>query len=202
MKRACRCMINGYLAKLSRMFFRTVRYDLAGAAPQTTEIFSMWSDRVVSFKFPLLGTVLTIATLTAAADGPVQNGRSQPATATSYVCPGSIRVTEKWADRIEGWTDGRTDSANKLTRLTVYSGPPSEMASLVPDETIGVLNGRRRTVWKLVASGRPYWMECAYSGTRVVLQREVGPQMKSCWIESDPAVVLNGRPMITAIACE
>lgn len=117
-------------------------------------------------------------------------------------CPSTVQVSEQWVDRAGGWTDARTGFPSKLESLSVYAGPPANKASLVPDEVVDLPGRRQRTVWKLTPSERAYWMECAYSNTKVVLQRELGTRITSCWIEVKLDVVLNGRPQVVGASCE
>lgn len=129
----------------------------------------------------------------------------KPAGATEPVpdvCPATVQVTEQVVERAKGWSDARAGFSSKLESLSVYSGPPADKASLVPDEVVDLPGQRQRTVWKLAPSKRTYWMECGYSHTKFLLQRELGARATSCWIEVRLDVLLNGRPQVVGASCE
>lgn len=135
-------------------------------------------------------------------DDGVDGGYVRLPQKSPFACPSQIHVSERWEDESEGWTDARLNIPRRFDRLTVFAGRPVERASLVPDESVEMRNGNERSIWRLVPIGRPYWMQCEYDGTRVVIQREVGAAMSRCWIEVNPKVHHNFRPQVISAACE
>lgn len=162
----------------------------------------MSSDKWNSWRLRRLAAVFVLLfALSAAVTCFTATSQAAPPAASSYACPSTIRIEERWVDRVDGWIDDRGNVANRLERFSVFDGPPSEMADLVPDGVTDVPGGKQRTVWTLAPHGRSYWMVCSYSGTRVVLQRELKASIKSCWAEWSAEATSNGRPQITGAAC-
>jgi len=90
---------------------------------------------------------------------------------------------------------------NLLASVTLFDGPPQELASLVPDET--KVKGRVLASWQLTPNpGRQYWLACGYSGTRITLARALPKDLRTCSVTYDPAVTLDGLPSIERIACK
>jgi hypothetical protein len=90
---------------------------------------------------------------------------------------------------------------NQLASVTIFDGPPQELASLVPDQTH--VKGRVLASWQLTPNaGRQYWLACGYSGTRITLARALPGEIRSCSVTYDPKVTLDGLPSIERIACK
>jgi hypothetical protein len=113
-------------------------------------------------------------------------------------CPARIDVqAQSLAKAAPGWTAAHAAEArHDLWYVTLYDGEPKEMASLVPD-----VNGARRQAWQLPHQGRPYWLECHYTRTTIVLARPLPAKMQSCEVTFETSVTLDGHPVIKQVAC-
>ena len=86
-------------------------------------------------------------------------------------CPMSISVTQNLAAPATGWTEGRENLPTELAGVTVFDGPPEELASLVPDGDSE--DGNTTEFWTLDANPRGYWITCHYSSTTVTLTQRL-----------------------------
>jgi hypothetical protein len=114
-------------------------------------------------------------------------------------CPARIDVQpQQLAKAAPGWTAAHAaDAHHDLWYVTLYEGEPKEMASLVPD-----INGRQRQSWQLLPHPvRPYWLECHYTRTTIVLARPLAPTLKSCEVTFVPSETLDGHSVIKQVAC-
>lgn len=112
-------------------------------------------------------------------------------------CPAKIDVqTQQLARPVAGWTAARAAGArHDLWFITLYDGEPKEMASLVPD-----VNTRLKQSW-VVPAGRPYWLECHYTRTTIVLAKPVPAGVKSCEVTFVPSETLDGHAAIKQVNC-
>lgn len=130
-----------------------------------------------------------------------QGGHSRPGGSAQYVCPDAIQISENAIKNYPGWTTRLAEQQHGMKALRVYDGPPSSMVLLKPDRQVKVADGKMRSVWD-VPPNRSYWMECEYSDTLIRLQRQLEAGVKSCWFETNPAVMTDRGPMVTRAACE
>ena len=123
------------------------------------------------------------------------------AAAQDVRCPERISTTQTLSQSVPGWTNQMDATPNMLAGVTLYDGPPKDMASLVPDETH--LRGKLLASWDLTPNpGRQYWLACGYSGTRVTLARPLPTELRTCTVTYDPKVTIDGLPSIERLACK
>lgn len=72
----------------------------------------------------------------------------------------------------------KKDRPNSLHRMSLYDGPPEQMAALKPD------NGDENAppVWTLgrLPTGRQHWIVCHYDDTSVTLARALPESVRQC----------------------
>ena len=119
-------------------------------------------------------------------------------SAADFACPAKIEVQKQQiAKAVPGWTAAQvTDPRHDLWFVTMYSGEPKEMASLVPD-----ISGKLKAGWTLAPQTHTYWLECHYTQTTLVLARAVPASAKVCEVTYTPGVSLDGQQVIKQITC-
>ncbi len=100
------------------------------------------------------------------------------AKAEDFVCPDHVETTMVMEplDVTSPWTIRTAhDNGQTLTGMTVFDGPPDEMASLVPDEQ------GEFPVWIFTAEKpRAMWVECNYYNTPLKLSRVLPDAATRC----------------------
>ena len=114
-------------------------------------------------------------------------------------CPAKISVDrQKLSTPVAGWSVIPRDvQPHALQGVTFYDGDPAEKADLAPDSS-----KRGQQTWEFAAQTKPYWLTCHYSGTTVVIGRQLPKQTKSCTVTFLPNVSIDGAPAIGRIACK
>lgn len=116
-------------------------------------------------------------------------------------CPMKIEVSQSLATPQEGWTDGREKLPTELAGISVFDGPPEELADLVPDD--GADTGDSRSdVWSLPKNERGYWLTCRYSSTTVTLTRQLPATVTRCEAVYEKQLsFIGGAPVVRSVAC-
>ena len=103
------------------------------------------------------------------------------AVALEFRCPVKISTKQSLAQPADGWSSSvDSDTPHWNDGLTVYNGPPSEKASLVPDGPEGA------EFWVNDLKFGGLWMECAYFRSAVKLQRKIPSNVKRCALKLGP----------------
>jgi hypothetical protein len=124
----------------------------------------------------------------------------QPARADDFAsCPAKISVDrQKLSTPVAGWSVIPSNpQPHALQGVTFYDGDPADKADLAPDSS-----KRGQQTWAFAAQAKPYWLTCHYSGTTVVIGRQLPKQTKSCTVTFVPNVSIDGAPVIDRIACK
>ena len=113
-------------------------------------------------------------------------------------CPAKIDVKpQQLATPVPGSTVAYTNSQNHaLWLVEIYDGDPKEKADLIPD-----INEPLKQAWTLTPHERPYWLECHYTQTSIVLRYRLPDSVKSCVVTMHPGVKLDGQSVIKGIEC-
>ena len=87
-------------------------------------------------------------------------------------CPATVAVEQKASAPAPDWTVSYSGHETAVAGVTIFDGPPTEQASLVPDseKTVG---DNIIQVWELPKSGRGYWLQCNYANTTVQISRRL-----------------------------
>jgi len=86
-------------------------------------------------------------------------------------CPMKVEVRQALAAPPSGWTAGLDKLPTEVAGVSVFEGPPEEMADLIPDDGKDAAD-TRSDIWNLPQSDRGYWLVCHYSNTTVILSRQ------------------------------
>jgi hypothetical protein len=119
------------------------------------------------------------------------------------VCPESIAALESLSAADDAWRV-ETDLGKRgkfLDSISVFSGPPAEMASLIPDRTSRKKQLRTST-WVFPAqASATYWVACTYSNSTLQLTRQLPGGVRRC--ELSERLLPNGvRLGIAGMKCE
>ena len=98
-----------------------------------------------------------------------------------FECPAEIQTTQNIKEPApEGWASIPNPQSKKyLDSISVFDGPPEELASLVPDnEENQILS---KTVWSFhKKKDRPIWLACSYLRTDIVLAKALPLEITQC----------------------
>ncbi len=111
-------------------------------------------------------------------------------------CPNEIKTEQSALNMPVGWSSS-IDSVNAreyLEGVSFYSGPPAQMADLVPDDE----NAKQPSLWTF-APGEKIWMVCRYANTKVRLARELPKDTKQCRVSWGKK---SEDPLISTIVCK
>jgi hypothetical protein len=100
------------------------------------------------------------------------------------------------------WTVTYTDHKPVLDQVTIFDGPPKDLASLVPDEEKTV-KGKLIQTWTLAKNARGYWLQCDYSDTSAAAYRKLPDTIKRCRVSYDQSEHLPGGHLaIESVSCD
>lgn len=98
------------------------------------------------------------------------------------MCPPTIAISQKATTPPPGWDVSNQAMRIEVSGVTVYDGPPTELASLRPREE-ETADNKFVATWKFHKkgnSGQGYWIECDYTHTNVVLSKRVPDSVGKC----------------------
>jgi hypothetical protein len=103
----------------------------------------------------------------------------EPTEVGDVACPASLAVEQKPASVPAGWTVTAGEPSLGLAGVLVYDGPPSDEASLVPDQK----KTRREltSTWRFPTSRpRDFWLACVYGSSAIRLTRVIPANISRC----------------------
>jgi hypothetical protein len=113
----------------------------------------------------------------------------------------AIEVDEKLVAPQPGWTEGLSGLPTELAGISVFDGPPEELAELVPDDGLHAADARS-DIWDLPKSDRGYWLTCRYSSTTVTLTRQLPATVTRCEAVYETKLrFVGGDPVVRSTAC-
>jgi len=116
-------------------------------------------------------------------------------------CPMNISVGQSLAAPVADWTEGAEDLPTELSGLTVFDGPPEELASLVPDGD-SETDKTATEYWTLAANPRGYWITCRYASTTVTLTRRLPNSATRCEVVREKEIAfIGGQKVVHSMAC-
>jgi hypothetical protein len=116
-------------------------------------------------------------------------------------CPMKIDVDEKLTVPQPGWTEGLSGLPTELAGISVFDGPPEELADLVPDDGVDAADARS-DIWNLPKNDRGYWLTCRYSSTTVTLTRQLPATVTRCEAVYEKEIhFVGGDPVVRSVAC-
>ena len=115
-------------------------------------------------------------------------------------CPATLAVDQK-VEALAGWEVVIDAKSFPLDRVALYSGHPSEKATLVPDESSPRAGGSIDR-WTFTRSpNESIWLACVYSGTGAILAQRLGDSIKGCAVdyETTPS---GTRQRVVSVSCQ
>ena len=150
-------------------------------------------------------SALLVLVLVIAAPGRAEQTGTQPAPARGVAearCPPTITVDERVPEHPDGWTVTQRKLGHRMAGVTFYSGPPSEEASLVYDET-KTSGDEWIATWHFTPGATPFWIECRYEGTTMQLARPLPQTVTVCHVTYDKRIVSDPRhDEVRRLVCE
>jgi len=123
-------------------------------------------------------------------------------SAADSLCPETVSVKQTGVPPSSEWSLSYSTTPIQLERVTFYSGPPKDEASLVYDAWVNAEDSSTAT-WKLPKDPRGYWIKCSYRGTTLELSKTLSPTVSSCRVTYDRQTSSSaGLPVIKRIACQ
>lgn len=116
-------------------------------------------------------------------------------------CPISISVSQSLAAPVTGWTEGTESLPTELSGVTVFDGPPEELASLVPDSD-SEDDKTTTEFWTLATNPRGYWITCHYSSTAVTLTQRLPDSATGCEVVREREIAfIGGQKVVRRVTC-
>jgi len=143
-------------------------------------------------------TILTLAAAVAAA----LSLPAGEAAADDVACPSEIVVEQTLAEPVEGWTTEVDPWPTELVNLSVFDGPPEELADLIFDDEVE--DSETWTVsWLLQADNpRGYWIRCRYANTLVTITQQLPEGVTRCEMVFEKQMsYADGRPVVRSMRC-
>jgi hypothetical protein len=116
-------------------------------------------------------------------------------------CPPKIETMQRLMVPAPGWSVSSDKAPHQLAGLTFFEGKPEEKASFVPDKQEKV-NGKTLASWTFVAGERGIWATCTYSGTDIVLARQLPKNTRACSVTYSTTETISGLPVIEKVDCK
>jgi len=118
-------------------------------------------------------------------------------------CPPELAVEQKAVAPESGWTVTYSPYQTAIAGVTIFDGPPSEQASLVPDNQKTTADTVIQT-WQLAGSGRGYWLQCEYANTTAQLYRGLPASVTRCEVSYARNLHFGGagRPVVKSVNCK
>lgn len=121
---------------------------------------------------------------------------------TKIDCPREIKVTESVTAVDSSWSATRNEGGRYiLDSVSVYSGHPRGMASLIPDKSV-VRHLRRVSTWNFIASEKEeHWMACSYINSLTLLTKALPKNYKKCELTTE-LLPTGAKLSVESFACE
>ena len=94
-------------------------------------------------------------------------------------CPAEVAVEQKASAPAPEWAVGYSGYPTAISGVTIFEGPPSEQASLVPDNQ-KTSDDKVIQTWQLIKSDRGYWLQCQYANTTAQISRRLAANVARC----------------------
>jgi hypothetical protein len=124
---------------------------------------------------------------------------SSAAFAIELGCPPRVEVNEKLVSGYRDWSEGRSEEPHRLAGITIFDGPPSEMASLIGTDKV-LSKTKTRTSWSFDGD-HEHWLLCSYANTSVTLSRAIPKVVKTCAVTYSRITSIAGLPEILKLEC-
>lgn len=121
----------------------------------------------------------------------------------SVECPPTIETNESAKDVGDSWRleQDLGKRGKFLDSISIYSGPPKEMATLVPDKTTQK-SKKRKSVWSFSnQSNDQYWVACTYTNSSLLLTKPLPKGTKKCEL-SESLLATGVKLAVESLICE
>jgi hypothetical protein len=116
-------------------------------------------------------------------------------------CPMKVEVKQALTAPPSGWTAGLDKLPAEAAGVSVFDGPPEELADLVPDDSKDGAD-TRSDIWNLPHSDRGYWLVCHYANTTVTLARPLPATVTRCEaVYEKQQTFAGGAPVMRSSKC-
>ena len=116
-------------------------------------------------------------------------------------CPMKVEVKQALATPQSGWTAGLDKLPTEAAGVSVFEGPPEELADLVPDDGKDAAD-TRSDIWNLPQSDRGYRLVCRYANTTVILSRQLPATVSRCEaVYERQQTFAGGAPIVRSVKC-
>ncbi|MGB8682181.1 MAG: STY0301 family protein [Candidatus Binatus sp.] len=117
-------------------------------------------------------------------------------------CPAEIAVEQRASAPAPDWTVSYSGYQTAVAGVTIFDGPPSAQASLVPDneKTSG---DNLIQIWQLAKSDRGYWLQCNYANTTAQISRQLPASVTRCDVVYDRNMRFSGGAnVVKSVNCK
>lgn len=122
------------------------------------------------------------------------------ATPLVLTCPARLQLSES-TQPPAGWQLVPGTEPRAFAGLGVYSGPPQEMASLVPD-TQRRKGKQVQSVWRFNADSDQHWLACSYRQTAAQLGQRLPAGLRQCTAMHSPGTRPTDLQASPELRCE
>jgi hypothetical protein len=117
-------------------------------------------------------------------------------------CPTTISVEQRGSAPAPDWTVTYSGYQTAVAGVTIFDGPPSEQASLVPDSE-KPSGDNIIQIWQLPKSDRGYWLQCNYANTTAQISRRLPASAARCDVVYDHNVRFAGSGnVVKSVNCK
>ena len=117
-------------------------------------------------------------------------------------CPATISVEQRGSAPASDWTVTYSGYQTAVAGVTIFDGPPSEQASLVPDSE-KPSGDNLIQIWQLPKSDRGYWLQCNYANTTAQISRRLPASVSRCDVVYDHNVrFAGGGNVVKSVNCK
>ncbi len=118
-------------------------------------------------------------------------------------CPPTLAVEQKTPAPAPDWSVTYSGYDTAIAGVTIFEGPPTEQASLVPDREQTTSDTVIQT-WELAKSDRGYWLQCEYANTTAQISRRLPVNVSRCDVTYERNVRFGGegRRVVKSVNCE
>jgi hypothetical protein len=106
-------------------------------------------------------------------------------------CPPQVAVGQKASAPGPEWSVSYSGYQTAVAGVTIFDGPPSEQASLVPDKE-KTSGDNLIQIWQLPKSDRGYWLQCNYANTTAQISRRLPASVTRCDVVFDHNMRFSG----------
>ena len=117
-------------------------------------------------------------------------------------CPATVTVDQRASAPAPDWTVSYSGYQTAVAGVTIFDGPPSQQASLVPDSE-KPSGDNLVQIWQLPKSDRGYWLQCNYANTTAQIARRLPESVSRCDVVYDHNMhFAGGGDVVRSVNCK